>query len=418
MGTIVTDNAKKLLADEYVERTKKSEGVAHRARQVFPGGETRSITFYDPYPASINSAAGAVLTDVDGNDYIDVLNNYTALVHGHVYGPVVEAAQAAAGEGVVYPATHEAQIALAERLVGRHPVAEKIRFTNSGTEAALLGLRVASAVTGRDRYLMFEGAYHGSAQLLTGAHSQVTRVPYNDIEAVRAALDDTYAAVMVEPCMGVGGVIAAAPDFLDQLAEAAHAVGALLVVDEVQTLRSAVGGASETYGVDADLVLMAKLIGGGYPLGAVGGRAECLAVLDQATAGALIHSGTFNGHLVAVRAGLVAVDHLDAAAIHRMNSAAETLAERVTAAGKSRGVPVAVNRFGSMLHVHLQADHPRHVGEMKSDLADVKALHLALLLEGVYAAPRGLVALSTVLTDDQMRSVADGYAAAFARMTV
>lgn len=417
MGTIVTASALKMLTDEYVERTRRSEAVAYRARQVLPGGETRSITFYDPYPASITSAAGAVLTDVDGNDYIDVLNNYTALVHGHVYGPVVQAAQHAAGEGVVYPATHEAQIALAERLIERHPVAERIRFTNSGTEAALLGMRVAAAHTGRDRYLMFEGGYHGSAQLLTGAHPQVTRVRYNDIDAVRAALDDTYAAVLVEPCMGVGGVIAAAPGFLDQLAEATHAVGALLIIDEVQTLRTAVGGASATYGVDADLVLMAKLIGGGYPLGAVGGRSKCLAVLDQARTGALVHSGTFNGHLVAVRAGLVAVDHLDAAAVERMNAAAETLAARVKAAGDARGVPVAVNRFGSMLHVHLQEDHPRHVGEMRSELADVKALHLALLLEGVYAAPRGLVALSTVLTDDQMTAVAEGYAGAFGRMT-
>lgn len=405
------------LMKEFEARTPRSRQVADRARRVLPGGETRSITFYPPYPASITKAAGAVVTDVDGNRYLDILNNYTALVHGHAFPPVVEAARAAASEGIVYPAPHEAQLDLAEHLITRHPVAEQIRFTNSGTEATLLAMRTAQAVTGRDRFILFEGGYHGSAPLITGPHAQVTRVPFNDADAVEEVLDDAIAAVLIEPCLGVGGVIAAEPAFIQALSDMSHKVGALLIVDEVQTLRASYGGAAELYGVDADLVVMGKLIGGGYPTGAVGGRASHLRVLDQAMPGAIKHSGTFNGHLVSARAGLVALDHLTPPAIDRMNASAEKLANRVEASARARGVPVIVTRFGSMLHVHLQDHEPTNAGQVAPDPTAVSALHLALLLEGVFAAPRGLVSLSTVLTDDQLDSVAVGYERAFARMT-
>lgn len=404
------------LVEEFEARTPRSREVAERARRVLPGGETRSITFYPPYPASIASAAGAELTDVDGNTYLDILNNYTALIHGHAFGAVVDAARAAAAEGIVYPAPHTAQLDWADRLIDRHPVAEQIRFTNSGTEATLLALRVAQAVTGRDRFLLFEGGYHGSAPIITGPHPQVVRVPFNDADAVGEVLDDSIAAVLLEPCMGVGGVIPATPEFLGEVTAMARRVGALLVVDEVQTLRSAYGGASELYGLDADLVVMGKLIGGGYPSGAVGGRAGFLRVLDQAHPGAISHSGTFNGHLVSARAGIVALEHLTQAAIDQLNTSAEKLANRVEAAGRAAGLAVLVTRFGSMMHVHLQEHEPTHAGQVSADPADVAALHLALLLEGVFAAPRGLVALSTVLSDEQLDAVAAGYERAFARV--
>lgn len=405
------------LQEEFVARTSHSRKVADRARRVFPGGETRSITFFAPYPVSLVSASGAVLTDVDGNTYLDVLNNYTSLVHGHAFPPVVEAAREAASQGVVYPAPHEAQLKIAEHLIQRHPVAEQIRFTNSGTEATLLALRTAQAATGRDRFLLFEGAYHGSAPIITGQHPQVTRVPFNDLVAAEATLDDSYAAVLVEPALGVGGVISAQPGFLDGLADLAHRVGALLVIDEVQTLRAAVGGASELYGVDADLAIMAKLIGGGYPVGALVGREKYLRVLNlEKSANPVNHSGTFNGHLVTARAGLVALEHLTVEAIARMNGAAEKLASRIESSGRTTGLPVTVLRFGSMLHVHMQGTAPTHFGEVRQDSDDVLGLHMALLLEGVYAAPRGLLNLSTALTDDQLEDVAAGYERAFSRL--
>lgn len=405
------------LQSEFIGRTERSREIAERARNVFPGGETRSITFYSPYPVSITSATGAMLTDADGNTYVDVLNNYTSLVHGHAFPPVVEAAREAASHGVVYPAPHEAQIEIAEHVIARHPVAEQIRFTNSGTEATLLALRTAQAATGRDRFLLFEGAYHGSAPIITGSHPQVTRVPFNNLAAVEEELDSSYAAVLVEPALGVGGVITAESGFMAGLAEAAHRVGALLVVDEVQTLRAALGGASEVLGIDADLVIMAKFIGGGYPVGALAGREEYMSVLNQEKhATPVNHSGTFNGHLVTARAGLVALQHLTADAIERMNGAAEKLAGSIERSGRAAGFPVNVLRFGSMLHVHLQETIPTHFAEVQPAVDDVLGLHMALLLEGVYAAPRGLLNLSTAMTDEQLELVASGYQRSFARL--
>lgn len=404
------------LIREFKGRTPGSMRVAERAKRVLPGGETRSITYYSPYPVSITSASGPVITDCDGNSYLDILNNYTSLVHGHAFGPVVDTAIAAASEGIVYPAPHEAQLDLAEHLVERHPAAEKIRFTNSGTEAALLAIRIAQAVTGRDRFVLFEGGYHGSAPLISGPHPQVIRVPFNDAAAVEGVLDDSIAAVLFEPCLGVGGVIPADPEFVRALRSHSHRAGALLVVDEVQTLRAAYGGATELYEVDADLVIMAKLIGGGYPIGAVGGSAKHLRILDQSTPGAIKHSGTFNGHLVSARAGLTALEHLTRPAIERMNASTEKLADRIEMSGRAHGLPVIVTRFGSMLHVHLQKMKPTQAAHVMHDSTDVAALHLALLLEGVFAAPRGLVALSTVLTDVHLELVATGYDRAFARM--
>ncbi|GGJ22022.1 aspartate aminotransferase family protein [Paenarthrobacter histidinolovorans] len=404
------------LVREFQGRTHRSRKVAERARRVLPGGETRSITYYSPYPVSITSASGPVITDCDGNSYLDILNNYTSLVHGHAFGPVVATAIAAAREGIVYPAPHEAQLDLAEHLSERHPTAEKVRFTNSGTEAALLAIRIAQAVTGRDRFVLFEGGYHGSAPLISGPHSQVIRVPFNDGAAVEEALDDSIAAVLFEPCLGVGGVIPADPGFVRTLRSQTHRVGALLITDEVQTLRASYGGATEVYGLEADLVIMAKLIGGGYPIGAVGGPAKHLRILDQSAPGAITHSGTFNGHLVSARAGLTALEHLSRSAIGNMNASTEKLADRIEMSGRAHGLPVIVTRFGSMMHVHLQEMKPTQAAHVTPNSTDTAALHLALLLEGIFAAPRGLVALSTVLTDVHLESIATGYDRAFARM--
>ncbi|MBP2266345.1 glutamate-1-semialdehyde 2,1-aminomutase [Pseudarthrobacter sp. PvP004] len=338
------------------------------------------------------------------------------MVHGHAFGPVVDTAVAAASEGIVYPAPHEAQLDLAEHLIERHPTAEKIRFTNSGTEAALLAIRIAQAVTGRDRLVLFEGGYHGSAPLISGPHPQVIRVPFNDAAALEAALDDTIAAVLFEPCLGVGGVIPADREFVRALRSHTHKVGALLVADEVQTLRASYGGATELYGLEADLVIMAKLIGGGYPIGAVGGPAQHLRILDQSEPGAIAHSGTFNGHLVSARAGLTALEHLTKSAIENMNASTEKLANQIEISGRAHGLPVTVTRFGSMMHVHLQEMRPTQAAHVTPDSTDVAALHLALLLEGIFAAPRGLVALSTALTDIQLELIATGYDRAFARL--
>lgn len=369
------------------------------------------MSFFRPYPVVVDHARGARLFDVDGNEYVDVLNNYTALVHGHAFGPIVDAVAAASRDGSVYPAPHPRQLELAEVLVDRYPAAQRVRFTNSGTEAALLAARIARRATGRPRLLLFEGGYHGTAPDFLGETADTVRVSYNDLDALLIGLDGDVAAVFAEPFLGSGGVIPAADGFLEGVQNAARETGALFVLDEVQSLRNDYRGVHGGLGLRPDLVLMGKLIGGGLPVGAVGGDAELLALTASENPGSLPHSGTFNGNVLTCAAGTESLRHLEEAAIEGLDTAARALTEGIERAALTAGVGLEVTRSGSVMHVHLAAGD----GEI-DDAASTAALHVALLLEGVYAAPRGMLNLSTALTDRDLEHVADAYGRAFERV--
>lgn len=399
----------RMLVDEYTARTPASRSYHDQLRRYLPGGNTRSVAHYDPYPILLTEGEGALVRDVDGNEYVDVLNNYTALVHGHRSPALVEAARAALAGGTVFPAPHPSQLELARLLCERYPAVERVRFTNSGSEAALLAVRIARAATGRRRVIMFEGGYHGSVPEFIDDDADTVRLPYNDADAAAAAADSSIAAVFAEPFLGSGGVIPARDGFLLDVQAHARSVGALFVLDEVQGLRNGFHGMHDALGLQPDLVLMGKIIGGGFPVGAVGGRAELL----DLTAAALPHSGTFNGNLVTMAAGLAGLQMLDEAAIAVLNERAASLAEDIEAAAVRTGVPACVTRSGSILHVHLTPEHPlRAAGET----AIARQLHLALLLEGIYTAPRGMLNLSTAVTDADSSRVRTGYEAALRRI--
>ena len=403
---------------EYLSRTPASRRMHERLLEVLPGGETRSVTHYEPYPVALEAGAGSAVWDVDGNRYIDVLNNYTSLVHGHGYPPILEAVARATASGVAFPAPHRALLALAEYLVARYPAVDLIRFTNSGTEAALLGLRIARNYTGRQAIVLFEGGYHGTAAQFIDPDPSVRRVPFNDAAALREAVNDRTAAVFVEPFLGSGGVIAADTGFLAEIRDATLSVGALMVLDEVQSLRNHVSGAHGALNLEPDLVLMGKIIGGGTPVGAVGGRAELLLTTSARNPHGILHSGTFNGNPLTMAAGLASMQHLDGPTISLLNRRAEGLAASIEEAGASLGIPAKVTRAGSILHVHLPPDLPGN-GEMEAHrVTETSSLHLALLLEGVYSAPRGMLNLSTVLSEADLSEVAAAYARALARLAV
>ncbi len=221
------------LVREYAERTRASRGLFERFRASLPGGETRTLTYYEPYPVVLERGDGPYVTDADGNRYVDVLNNYTSLVHGHAFPPAVEAIAAAAALGTALPAPHPRQLEWAELVASRYPAIELVRFTSSGSEAAILAARIARRATGRRRLLVFEGAYHGTGPEFLGEAPDVVVVPYGDLDRAAAALDDTVAGVFVEPFLGSGGVVEATPEFLHGLREEARRAGALLVLDEV-----------------------------------------------------------------------------------------------------------------------------------------------------------------------------------------
>lgn len=379
------------LIGAYEARTPRSRELFERFRAHLPGGETRTLTYYEPYPVVIARGEGSTLVDVDGNEYVDVLNNYTALVHGHAFPPIVAAIAEAARDGLAYPAPHPRQLRWAELLTDRYPAVELVRFTNSGTEAAILAARIARRVTGRPRLALFEGAYHGTGPEFAGEGGDVLRTPYGELPE----LDDSVAAVFVEPFLGSGGVIEADRGWLAELRESARGAGIVFVLDEVQSLRNAFGGMHAGLGLEPDLILMGKIVGGGIPVGAVGGTEDVLGVTAADRPGALPHSGTFNGNPLAAAAGVVCLEALDEQAIARLNGTAAELAGRLERTGAT------VRRSGSIMHV---------------DAPEPAALHLALLVEGVYAAPRGMLNLSTAMTDDQLELVAAAYERALSRV--
>lgn len=407
----------KQILDEYTRRTKRSASLHRKLRRVLPGGETRSVSFFHPYPIVIESGNGAWIRDVDGNSFIDVLNNYTSLVHGHRFPPVEEAIVAALRRGTAYPAPHEGQLLLGEEIVRRYPAVELVRFTNSGTEASLLALRIARRWTGREIFILFEGGFHGTVPDFMEPSQHVRRLPYNDFNSLNS-LDDSVAGIFVEPFLGTGGVIPADPGFLLRIQGVAKQVGALFILDEVQSLRCSFRGLHGSIGLAPDLVAMGKIIGGGLPVGALGGRAEVMEMTAADRADSLSHSGTFNGNVISTAAGLSSLRHLDVSAIDRLNLLSAQLTQRIEEIGERLSIPLAVTRVGSIMQVHFADRAPTNpVDEASVPQVVLAALHLSLLLEGVYAAPRGTLNLSTVLTDAEVDLIAIAYERALARVS-
>jgi glutamate-1-semialdehyde 2,1-aminomutase len=378
-----------------------------------PGGDTRSITWFAPYPAVIARASGHELEDVDGNTYIDLLNNYTALVHGHAHPRIVAAITAQASLGTVYPAPHVAQLRVAEELVRRVPSVERVRFTNSGSEAVLQAVRAARAHTRRPLLVKADGGYHGSWDQvpLTAAEAAaagtpreieelVRLVPYNDLAALEEVLTaegERVAAILLEPVMGEG-VIAGKPDYLRGVRDLADRHGALMILDEVVTFRLAPGGRQETIGVSPHLTTFGKIIGGGLPVGAVGGSEAVMSVFDPSGDRALPHSGTFNGNALTMAAGMVSLELLTPAEIDRINALGETLAAGMRSALAAHDIDGGVTQCGSLLHLIFETEgEPRRFADLHLESRMHALVHLACMEEGLFIAPRGLMNTSTAM---------------------
>jgi glutamate-1-semialdehyde 2,1-aminomutase len=406
---------------DYIERTPESRRLHERLARVMPGGDTRSITWFPPYPAVIARASGCELTDVDGNTYIDLLNNYTALVHGHAHPRIVAAIAAQAGLGTVYPAPHAAQLLVAEELVRRVSSVEQVRFTNSGSEAVLQAVRAARAHTRRPLLVKADGGYHGSWDQvpLTAAEAGavgtpaeiealVRFVPYNDLAALGDVLDregERVAAILLEPVMGEG-VIAGEPEYLGGVRALADRCGALMILDEVVTFRLAPGGRQETVGVTPHLTTFGKIIGGGLPVGAVGGSEAVMRVFDPHGERALPHSGTFNGNTLTMAAGLVSLELLTPAEIDRINGLGEALAAGISETFTAHDVDAGVTQCGSLLHLVFETDgEPRRFGDLHLESPMHDRVHLACMEEGLFIAPRGLMNTSTVMDEGVVREV-------------
>jgi glutamate-1-semialdehyde 2,1-aminomutase len=404
----------------YRQRTPGSAEMAARAGLVMPGGDTRAAAYHPPYYLTFRRGEGPYLEDVDGNRYIDLIGNFTSLVHGNAYPPIVDAVQQQLQRGTQWPARNEAQVELAELLVGRVASVQSVRFCNSGTEATMLAAYISRVVTGRRKILMARHGYHGSLEEYEtgffgheGPDTLLARHgDSGDFERVLARRGSEIACVVLEPTMGSAGLISSPPGFLRRVQDAATAAGALFVLDEVITLRLASGGEQARHGVNPDLTAMGKIIGGGFPVGAVGGRADLLAVLDPANP-RLHHSGTFNGNPVTATAGLVSLGHLTPERIADMAGQACRLARAVSEGAARAGLPCSFNLNGSLLQVFL-ADLPPEATVLRTDGELIARFHLAALNHGVFFAGRGLLALSTVIGHDLLDEIVERLDAALA----
>jgi glutamate-1-semialdehyde 2,1-aminomutase len=409
------------IEERYRAATPKSAQLATRAERVMPGGDTRTTTYYRPYPLTLARGEGPFVWDVDGNRYIDLLGNYTSLVHGNAYPPIVDAVTRTIRNGTSWPARSEAQIELAALLCERVASVERVRFCNSGTEAGMLAAHVARRLTGRKLILMARYGYHGSYDdlevgLLGHDGERTMLADFGAAPAFEAILSERgaeIAAVFLEPILGSAGVVAPPAGFLARIADAAHRAGALFVADEVITLRLAEAGAQHIFNLKPDLTMFGKIIGGGFPVGALGGTEAVMAAFDPRNRGAIFHSGTFNGNPVTCSAGVVSVRELTQARIDKMAAQAERLAAEMARAARQVELPFSVRQFGSLMNVFFVKEPPAAT-IAREDARAIASFHLAALNRGLFLAPRGLIALSTVITDEVLSEICERAAQAIA----
>jgi glutamate-1-semialdehyde 2,1-aminomutase len=387
-----------------------SAELFERASAVMPGGSTRSVLDMRPFPFRVASAHGARLVDVDGNEYLDVLGDYTAGLLGHDPGPVAAAVTDRLSHGWSLGATHVDEVRLAELVCDRFDGIEQVRFTNSGTEANLMAVQLARHHTGRDAIVVFDGAYHGGL-LYFGSGGEALRAPfdfrvltYNDVEGIEhlfADFGDRIACVLVEPMMGAAGCIPATPEFLAALRAHCDHHGALLVFDEVMTSRMSHGGAQRRLGVHPDLTTLGKYLAGGMTFGAFGGGSQIMAAFDPARGGTLSHGGTFNNNVVSMAGGVATLSEvLTSDALDALFERGESLRRRLCRAAERSPLPVTVTGWGSMMSIHTVDRVVRSPVDLHSAHPDLKELLFhEVLHRGVYMAPRGFVALSLAVTD-------------------
>ena len=387
----------------YVAANPESQRLHEQRARFMPGGNTRTTIHVAPFPLTIARGEGARIVDADGHEYVDFLGEYTAGLYGHSHPVIVAAIRDALADGIVLGAPNRYEAFLAETVCARFPSIELVRFCNSGTEANLLALSLARAVTGRSGVLTFTGAYHGGIT----APYEWTTATYNDAaDAVRTinAKADELAAVIVEPLQGAGGVIPGDAEFLRALREATTAAGVLLIFDEVMTSRLSLGGMQRILGITPDLTTVAKYIGGGLAFGALGGRADLMSRFDPSRPDAIAHGGTFNNDVLTMAAGAAASRVLTEEEIARVNGLGDRLRDRVNALDHD----FCATGYGSLVGLHFTRGPVRSAADVPEARELRSLLHLHMLEQGFSYGRRGFIALSLPLGEEEV----DGFAAA------
>jgi glutamate-1-semialdehyde 2,1-aminomutase len=421
-------------SDAYVASTPSSARLYREAREVIAGGVSRTTIHFPPHPLYVERGDGARVWDADGAERLDFIGNYTALILGHRHPAVSAAISAQLERGTAFAAATAEELALARELCGRLPSVDRLHFVNSGTEATLYAMRLARAHTGRPAIARFEGCYHGthdaaevsvspdpSAAGPDGAPLPVAEtaglpdsvladalvLPFNDAAATAELLRrhrDRVGGVIIDPLLSATGLVPARPEFLHELRRVTEELDMVLIFDEVISFRVGAAGLQGRYGVRPDLTTLGKIIGGGLPVAAFGGRADIMDRLDPEREAPIPHGGTYNGHPLGMAAGLAAMRELTPAAFARLDEQGEWLRGQLAELFADYRVPAQVTGLGSLFNVHLTdaelVDY-RSVRRAQSPKLAHRFL-LGMLNHGVLMAPRGLGAICAPMGVDEL----------------
>lgn len=425
-----------------------SEEIYSQACKIIPGGVSRNTVFHKPYPHYASHASGAYVTSIDGTKRVDFANNMAALIHGHAHPAIVEAVTEQIQRGTAYTMATEAEVRFAQLLIDRVPSFEKIRFTNSGTEAVMAMIKASRAYTGRPKIAKAEGSYHGTYDFAEisqvtnpenwgdidkpnsvplakgtpqGVLDDVIIFPYNDVKRALAILDkykDEIACVLIDPVPHRVGLLKGTDEFVEALYHWTRKNGALFAFDEVVTFRVNYGGAQEKYSVKPDLTALGKIIGGGFPVGAFTGRADIMQVLDPAQKILPFpFSGTFSANPVTTTAGRVAVELFDKEAVLKINLLTQKAINQLNEAIKITDVPVSITGAGSMFRFHLNSTQPttyREAYQTKEAVGVIKEILDYLYYEENIMMINTLACMfSTVMTQKEVDILSNGMLNAF-----
>jgi glutamate-1-semialdehyde 2,1-aminomutase len=414
---------------EYLSKTPKSKVLYERAKKVLPAGVSYGIRYFEPYPFYTAMAKGSKLYDVDGNEYVDFWLGHTALILGHSPQAIVEAVEKQIEKGTHYGTCHELEIQLAEQVVKMVPNAQMVRFTNSGTEANMYATRLARAYTGRNKVAKFEGGWHGgydalhigvkhpfnvpeSAGLTTGALQDTILLPFNNLAGVKERLKNKkVAAIVIEPILGAGGGVVAEKEFLKGLREYCDEKDILLIFDEVITgFRLAPGGAQQYYDVKADITVLGKILGGGFPIGAFCGNKKIMERLNAQIYERprySFHGGTFTANPITMTAGLATLKLLEnGKLINGLNNAGMKLRRRLKEIFDANNVKVQITGDSSLFNVHFTKEKVKDANTVfRADRKKLVEYNLSLIAHGVFLLPTHTGALSSAHSKADMEKL-------------
>ena len=411
-----------LARDRYIRNRPQSAAAFNLSANFMPGGNTRTVLFHSPFPLRIVSGAGCRITDADGLEYVNLLGEYTAGLFGHNHPVIRQAIEDALDQGLNLSGHNPDEIKLAELVCARFPSIDKVRFTNSGTEANLLAISTACYLTKRKKVLVFEGGYHGGllyfkdGGMPINAPFEYVVASFNDLASTAEQIQkhaDDIACILVEPMQGASGCIPASIAFLKLLREQSSKIGAILIFDEVMTSRLSNQGAQGLFNVIPDMTTLGKYIGGGMTFGAFGGSEAIMQIFDPRRADAIPHAGTFNNNSLTMAAGVAAMGKvLTDELLNQLNSRGDQLRIDLNKIAREHGTCIQFTGLGSLLGMHTTPSPIQSTADLKdSDDRILELIFLDLLEKGYYIARRGFIALMLPVGDAEIEGFRNAFSA-------